>query len=132
MWTQYWVIEDPDEHHAESICKQVLKKWAPPTAEPPTVGPSRFYGGKDDLAIGQQYWQEFQDIQTVVADAPREDWRKRFAELGQRGLGIPPRAGFVVVDHEQPRSARPTDWTKPHGPRWIVSVTWTGDPPQGS
>ncbi len=129
MWTQFWIVESTEAEAAESICRTVLDHWAPPTQDAVAIGPSRFYAGKDDLAVGDQYWQDFRDIQAVVQESPREDWRQRFAELGQRGLGIPPREGFVVVDADRPRSPRPTDWAKPHGPRWIVTVEWPGDPP---
>ncbi|MCL5064511.1 MAG: hypothetical protein M1600_05485 [Firmicutes bacterium] len=132
MWQQYWIIESPENEAAQAICRRVLDRWAPQSLEGVSVSACRFYAGKDDLAVGNQYWQEFRDIQAVVAESPREDWRQRFAELGQRGLGIPPREGFVVVDEDQPRSPRPKDWAKPHGPRWIVTVDWPGDPPQPS
>lgn len=129
LWEQFWIVESPEQEAAEAFCRDVLERWSPKTSGEVLVGPSRFYSGRDDLALGEQYWQEFSDIQAVVKETPREDWRHRFAELGQRGLGIPPHEGFVVVEDDFPRSPRPKDWSKPHGPRWIVTVHWPGDPP---
>lgn len=89
----------------------------------------RFYTGPDDVLLAEQYYAELRQIQTVVEESPQADWLSRFARLQQRGIGIPPRPGWVVLSREGPRSPRPLDWMGSHPPRWVVEVVWPGESP---
>lgn len=128
-WVQWWVVPAPTEEAAGDRVRTLLDRWKPATAAMPTVTGIRFYQGPDELAIADQYLEEVAQIRDVTAKTPRETLARRFAVLYQRALGIPPRPGWVAVGQEGPRSPRPVDWTRSPGPRWVVTVTWPGEPP---
>jgi hypothetical protein len=130
MWEQSWVVEAADVEQARLSTEDLLQAWRPPDADAPEVGGIRILTGPDTMALSDQYLEEIREIQELVATTPREDLARRFRFVHQRPLGIPPRAGWVVAAPEGPRSPRPTDWSRPHGVRWVVTVTWPGDPPR--
>jgi len=128
VWTQWWVVESPDEAAAQAHVLAALQRWAPPDTEwqLPAI---RFYRGPDDLALSEAFAQDMALIQQTVLTSHRQELARRLHILGYRGLGIPPKPGWVILDHSGPRSPRPHDWSRPHGPRWIVTVQWAGEPP---
>jgi hypothetical protein len=130
VWTQFWVVEATSAEEARTLAARLLLRWTPRGQPAAAVGAARFFAGPDELALGDQYVEELREIQDLVANTPRETLAARFAHLKQRPLGIPPRAGWVVAGAEGPRSPRPTDWSRPHGPRWVLQVDWPGEPPQ--
>lgn len=129
MWSQWWIVDAPDEATAVDRVRTSLGRWSPQEASTPSTGSVRFYVGTDDLALSEAFVTELQEIHQEVARSHRQEIAARFWTLAQRPLGIPPRAGWVMLDHETPRSPRPIDWSRGHGPRWIVTVDWPGDPP---
>ncbi|MGC8488496.1 MAG: hypothetical protein ACP5QO_09810 [Clostridia bacterium] len=129
MWVQSWVVAAPDEERASAVTRDLAAGWRPAEAGMPEVGPVRILTGPDTMALSDQYLDEIREIQQLVATTPREDLARRFRFVHQRPLGIPPRPGWVVAAPEGPRSPRPTDWSRPHGVRWVVTVTWPGAPP---
>lgn len=130
MWEQHWVVSAPTAEAAAAVASAALARWTPARAPSAQVGEVRFYQGQDDVRLTNQYLEDVAEIQSVVANTPREQLAQQFARVRQRGLGIPPRAGWVVLDDDGPRSPRPLDWSRRRGPMWVVEVVWPGEVPQ--
>jgi hypothetical protein len=129
VWQQWWVVASDTADDAVAKVMDARVRWTPREAEPPAIGDVRFYRGEDDEALADQYVAEVAEIRDLVARTPRELLARRFAHVRQRGLGIPPRPGWVVLGEDGPRSPRPVDWSGRWGPRWVVEVRWSGEAP---
>ena len=130
MWQQRWVVPAATESEAIERVGAVLERWTPMSAPPAHVGAVRILTGPDETGFADQFLEEMAEVREIAANTPRETLARRIAYLRHRGLGIPPRAGWVVVTSDGPRSPRPPDWTRGGGARWVVEVEWPGDPPE--
>jgi len=130
VWEQHWVVPAPTAEAAAAGAAAALRRWTPAEAAPAELGDVRFYQGPDDVELSNQYLEDVAEIQNVVANTPREQLAQQFARVRQRGLGIPPRPGWVVLDDDGPRSPRPLDWSRRRGPMWVVQVVWPGEVPE--
>ncbi len=129
MWSQWWVVDAPDEMQAAARVRTALEKWKPEEVEPPTLGDTRPYRGPDDLALADAIAEDLAQIRQTVMQSHRQELSRRLQQLSHRAIGIPPRPGWVVLDAVGPRSPRPLDCRGRAGLRWVVTVAWSGPIP---
>lgn len=132
MWTQYWVVTTSSEERARDDVQVALHRWTPDGVPAATIITARLYRGPDDFSISDTISQALAEIQQTVATSHRSELSRRLQAISHRPIGIPPQAGWVVLDGHTPRSPRPLDLRSTGNLRWVVTVQWEDDPPSSS
>lgn len=129
MWEQSWVVMARDEEAAKRTVQDALDFWVPAEAAAPRLSEIRIFRGPDDLALAESVAEELSHIRQTALQGTRQELSRRLRTLSHRALGIPPRAGWVVLDEAGPRSPRPLD-CRVAGVRWVATVIWPGEVPE--